>query len=139
MSEVSSYSWSKDFCGEYHGEFSTREEAARQALDYETDPETVWTGRLEDVPIDEFVEGHASSVIDQMACWADEACGDGADDYPHNTKEQERELDAAIADTIRAWMVKHDLQPQFRRVVDIEKWEPSAAPGTPLAAKGRQT
>jgi hypothetical protein len=123
VSEEMKYSWSTDDSGVFRGTFETRTEAARQALDYETNPE--------------FVRGHASWIVDNIASRADEIGGEYAEGYPGCTKQAEAELDTALANTIRDWLVQNNLQPSFCRVIEVEKWEPST-PGTPLAVEDPQ-
>jgi hypothetical protein len=105
------------------GQFETRAEALKAALTaarQKAEPPTeVYVGRK--TAGDAQVCGHAEQVIDRMIDRA-RAADDGADRYLQNVGEQEEaDLDQRLAETITAWLKKHDRMPTFFSVESISE------------------
>jgi hypothetical protein len=119
------------------GQFNTRAEALTAALSAARQqpdpPREVYVGHK--VAGDAQVTGHAEHVIANMVDRA-RGASDSAMRYLQNVGEQEEaELDTMLADTITAWLQKHDRMPKFLSVESISE---HPVPNPPRASNGQK-
>ena len=119
------------------GQFDTRAEALKAALTaarQKAEPPTeVYVGRK--TAGDAQVHDHAEHVIERMIDRA-RAADDGADRYLQNVGEQEEaDLDQMLAETITAWLKKHDRMPTFYSVEAISE---HPVPNPPRQSNGQK-
>lgn len=102
----------------FYGREANRETAAHIAFT-ETDADKVWTAEIIEVTastyfLDDIADGLRDAAWDEM--------GDYSEGWLDNvTAEQRRELDKGIAAVIDAWASKHDLQPRFFDIQNIQE------------------
>lgn len=134
------YSYNRD---DFVGRFPTREAALAEALKNHPQqmdsPIDIYVGVIIDA--DPQATDHAEKIIDSMARRAHVDIGESAVDYlKHVTPEQKRELDEWVAETILAWLKRHDLMPKgWRQVRSITEHHPEDAPREPAAAAPRES
>jgi len=112
-----SYAYSYDQ-EHYHGEFTTREDAAAEGFAGDEEAETVWTGEM----VEPALAPNAECLIEQMANDATDDGGDAADDYlSHIPKEAKEELQSELQALWDRWEAKHNLDPDWFTVVNIQE------------------
>lgn len=104
-------------------------DAAFAAWQHDQDPapgDRVFIGRAVEPLASEFARFDVDSLSEAAS---DE--NEHADGWPDSTPEQNRELEAMVADAVDAWADKHGLQPKFYTVEDmkIRTFEPDAEEG----------
>lgn len=122
MRDKYSYSSTED---NFTGEFDSREEAIEEAKGEYPDAKHLYTGR--NVPVDPLRYVHADWLIEHIINH-DDFCIEQAEGWPGSTKEQEKELTAALREAFASWMTRHKLEPAFWLVEDVEKHEVETTP-----------
>jgi hypothetical protein len=114
-------------------EFWSREEAVESAFkgivgfpDFDV-IETAWIRKY---TMDDFADGHAGDIIEQMICQANEIAGDAASDFLSSlTKKEHDDLEYAVRNSILHWARRHGIGPHFFDVEDVqEHTRPVSAP-----------
>lgn len=123
-STMSKYAYSYDR-EDYTGQYNTPEEAfadaVRKSEGLASPPTTIYIGQV--TPGDPQVDDHAEQVIQSMNSRAHVDFGDAASRYLLNvTPQQRRQLDQALAGTIRLWLQENDLMPRFVRVHGVREY-----------------
>ena len=118
------------------GQFDSRADALRAAFNaarQQPEPPTeVYVGSK--ITGDAQTSGHAEHVIERMIDRA-RAGNDAAARYLQNVNEQEEaDLDTMLADTITAWLRKHDRMPTFFSVEAISE---HPVPNPPRQSNGQ--
>ena len=84
--------------------------------DYEE--ETCYVGRID--TYNAFID--ADSIIEDIQNYAYSECGEVAEEFLIDvTKEQTEELQDKLNDVLQEWLTKHNLQPTFGNMVDVEE------------------
>lgn len=115
-----SYSFNEE---DFHGDFNTREEAAKEAFAEDPEINVCWTGENVTPIPENFI--NAQVLIENIQC-QDEFSGEWAENWPDETKEQLEELEKEIQKVFAAWLDKHSLRPAFFNCMYIEKHERNA-------------
>lgn len=98
----------------FKGEFDSRAEAIAEGFEY-TDGDSIMTGVAK--PFEVVI---ADKVIYKLQEMAFEEAGDVSEDWLKGvSSEAQKDLD----DAIRAWLKRHDLEPKFSCVDEIETHE----------------
>lgn len=117
----------EDYIGAYDTPEQAFHEAVKRAEESSSPPTEIYVGTI--VEADPQATDHAEQIVDAMARRAHVEYGDSASKYlKHVTKQQVKELDAALAETITGWLKKHSLMPTFVRVREIHE-RPVPFPG----------
>lgn len=105
-------------------EYGTREEAieaCKKEYEYdrkEYEGKTCYVGRVDNYNV--FIDGY--SIIDDFQDDAWSECGEVAEGFLSDvTKEQTEELQDKLNDVLQGWLTKHNLQPTFGNMVDVEE------------------
>jgi len=128
------YSYDRE---DYVGAFDTPEEAFNAAIaaaeGLSSPPTTIYIGTI--VEADPQATDHARHIIEAMNRRAHVDFGEAAAGYLRNvTAEQIADLDAQIAQTILAWLRRHNLMPTFVRVRSVRE-VPVPYPGPRTASQ----
>lgn len=116
------YSYDRE---DYTGSYATPEEALAAAVNHleglASPPTEIFVGQL--VDSDPQAHDHARTLIHNMANRAHVDYGDPAARYLKNVPPRlVQELDDALAQTILAWLHKHNLMPTFVQVKGIREY-----------------
>ena len=108
----------------FTGPFGSRQEAITAGIARSRELsgaiEAVYVGMI--VQPDPQASGHAEEAIKNMVRRARGAAGESYEGYlTRVTEQQEAELDAAIEQSVLAWLQKHDLMPQFTKVRGVSE------------------
>ena len=110
--------------------------AMKGAEELSSPPTEIYVGTI--VEADPQAVDHAQRIVESMNRRAHVEYGDSAAKYLTNvTPEQVKELDAALAETILAWLKKHKLQPTFVQVRKIHE-RPVQFPGAATAKRSEE-
>lgn len=117
-------------------QYGTKEEAMEACKkEYEYDPKeyegkTCYVGRVD--TYNAFID--ADGIIEHIQDDAWSECGEVAEGFLSDvTKEQTEELQNKLNDVLQEWLTKHNLQPTFGDMVDIE--EIPMIPNCPICDK----
>lgn len=61
------------------------------------------------------------SILDTLACRASDECGEVGEGWPHSTKAEDAELEAAIIKAVGEWLTKTNNWPTFCTLGKVEK------------------
>jgi len=122
------YSYDRE---DYIGAFDSPEQAFNAAVmraeELSSPPTEIYVGTI--VEADPQASDHAERIIESMNRRAHVEYGDSAARYLKKIpRELVQELDAAVEQTILAWLKKHNLMPTFIRVREIHE-RPVPFPG----------
>lgn len=122
MTQKFAYSYDReDFTGAFDSPEAAFDQAVRNSEGVASPPTTIYIGTV--VEADPQATDHAAGIIEAMNRRAHVDFGESASRYLKHVKpEQVRELDAAIAQTITAWLNRHRLMPTFVRVRGIREY-----------------
>jgi hypothetical protein len=107
-----------------HSKAETKEEAIANLVEsYDLQPgDSVWVGEYNGYGNGEQFYPSADWLIDKMGDDAYDEGGEYAYDWlPEVSSEQREELEQAVANAIRPWIIKHKLQPGFFGVEKAEQ------------------
>ncbi len=127
------YSYDReDYTGTYDTPQQALQDAIRNAEGISSPPTTIYIGTI--VEADPQATDHAERIIESMNRRAHVDIGDSAARYlKHVTPEQAKDLDKSIAQTIVAWLKRHNLMPTFVRIRGIQEY-PVPYPGSSTMA-----
>jgi len=117
-----SFSWSRDE-ERYHGEFATREAALEEAAAEYPEQEAFWTGLIVRPNVKAWLPD-VDHQIEAMQERAWEEAGEISETFMEDvTKDQRKELQAEMDAVMLAWMARHNLEPRFWLVEQVEEHE----------------
>lgn len=122
------YSYSYDR-NTFYGSYPSRQEAYHAALNrmnsLTDQPEAVYTAERVQPNLQN--TGHAGALVREMRERAELQCGEQAIDWLRNVPGKDiADLDEMLAQTIGAWLRKHEYQPTFFMVQHIAETAPLA-------------
>ena len=132
------YSYDReDYIGAYDTPDQAFSAAVQRAEELSNPPMEIYIGTI--VEADPQATDHAERIVEAMNRRAHVEYGDSAQKYLRNLNPQlVKELDAELANTILAWLKKHNLMPTFVRVREIHE-RPAPLPGTSRMASVEAT
>ena len=136
MANRYAYSYDRE---DFTGSFGTPEEAFKSAVrnseGVSSPPTTIYIGLIQDA--DPQANDHAEQVIESMNQRAHVDFGRSAQKYLRNvTTAQVKELDRALATTIRGWLNTHNLMPHFCKVAAVQEYPVHIPPGKVATRSG---
>ncbi len=131
MSRKYAYSYDReDFVGSYDTPEQAFADAVAGTEGVSSPPTSIYIGTIVDA--DPQAHDHARQIVDAMSRRAHVDYGESAFNYlRHVSREQVKELDDGIGETILAWLKRHELMPTFVQVRAIREFPvalPSFAP-----------
>lgn len=110
------YGWSVLQGEGYAGEFSSEEEALKDAREHVGSEETIllMAGRYEDVAsLSPNIVNLTENLLEDMGERSYAECGDLGEEWPSPSQEEKEELASALETAIHGWMRKHLKMPAW--------------------------